>query len=80
MVSAGDVLGVVSDPFGAVQSDIRAEAGGILIGRSLMPVVNEGDALFHLAAVASMATAETVMEMLVGQLAEETLFDEDEII
>jgi len=80
VVSAGEVLGIVSDPLGAVQSEVRAESGGILIGRSLMPVVNEGDALFHLANVASPATAETVMETLVGQLAEEVLFDEDEII
>lgn len=79
-VRPGDVLGIVSDPMGKVQAEVRSERGGIVIGRSLMPVVNEGDALFHLANVTSPATAETVMETLVGQLAGEVLFDEDEII
>lgn len=80
VVAPGEVLGVVSDPMGIVQAEVQSERSGIVIGRSLMPVVNEGDALFHLAAVASRATAETVMETLAGQLAEEALFDEDEII
>jgi predicted deacylase len=48
-VSIGDVLGVISDPFGETEARIEATAAGIIIGRSNLPLVNEGEALFHIA-------------------------------
>lgn len=48
-VRKGDVLGVVADPFGERETDIRATTGGIIIGRMHLPLINEGDALFHVA-------------------------------
>lgn len=48
-VSKGDRLGVVADPFGENEVEIIAAADGIVIGRSNLPVVHEGDALFHIA-------------------------------
>ncbi len=48
-VEVGDVLGIVSDPFGERDTEIRASKRGIVIGRSLIPLVNEGEALFHIA-------------------------------
>ncbi len=42
-------LGVVSDPFGERDTEIRAPAAGIVIGRAMIPLVNEGEALFHIA-------------------------------
>ncbi len=48
MVSKGDVLGYISDP--AVQSDelIEASSDGIIIGRTNIPLIYEGEALFHI--------------------------------
>lgn len=43
------VLGVVSDPFGEQAAEIRAPFSGIVIGRLNLPLVNEGDAIFHIA-------------------------------
>ncbi|MBY6203263.1 M14 family metallopeptidase [Halomonas denitrificans] len=43
------VLGVVSDPFGEREQDVRAPFSGLIIGRSNLPLVNEGDALYHVA-------------------------------
>lgn len=43
------VLGYVSDPFGETDFEIKAGAEGIIIGKNNLPLVNEGDALFHLA-------------------------------
>jgi hypothetical protein len=43
------VLGVVSDPFGEQEVDIPAEHSGIVIGRLNLPLVNEGDAVCHVA-------------------------------
>jgi predicted deacylase len=47
-VSAGDVLGVISDPFGENESNVLASANGVVIGRSNLPLVMEGEALFHI--------------------------------
>ena len=79
LVREGDVLATVSDPFGAVDADLIAPHEGILIGRAILPVTNEGDAVFHLAKLSPTAARDTVDEM-VTQLESDPLFDEDEII
>lgn len=43
------LLGVVADPFGEREVEIRAPYKGIIVGRSNLPLVHEGEALFHLA-------------------------------
>lgn len=48
-VRRGDRLGVISDPFGALEEEVVSELDGIIIGQTSLPLVNEGDALFHLA-------------------------------
>ena len=48
-VSEGQLLGVISDPFGENEVAVRASASGVVIGRSNIPLVHEGDALFHIA-------------------------------
>ncbi|MDW3222204.1 MAG: succinylglutamate desuccinylase/aspartoacylase family protein [Paracoccaceae bacterium] len=78
-VETGDVLATVSDPFGGKETDLLAPSPGILIGRAILPVVNEGDAVFHLAALNPRVSEDTV-EDLATQLETDPLFDEDEII
>ncbi|CTQ49549.1 succinylglutamate desuccinylase/aspartoacylase family protein [Jannaschia donghaensis] len=80
VVEAGAVLAAVSDPFGREEQEITAPFDGIIVGRAVMPVVNEGDAVFHLARVANVARAETTMDDVTAQMADDPLFDEDEII
>ena len=48
-VSAGDTLGVISAPFGSDESMLVAKSDGIVIGVSKLPLVNQGEALFHIA-------------------------------
>jgi predicted deacylase len=48
-VNKGDLLGVVSDPFGESEEHIVASKSGIVIGKSNLPLVHEGEALFHIA-------------------------------
>jgi predicted deacylase len=48
-VAAGDILGTISDPFGERDVAVTAPAGGVIIGRLNLPLVNEGDALFNIA-------------------------------
>jgi len=78
-VAKGDLLGAISDPFGEMELEIIADTGGIIIGRTNMPVVNEGDALFHVAA-AEATSADAAIGQLTAQLEADPMFDEDEII
>ncbi|HKJ88414.1 MAG TPA: succinylglutamate desuccinylase/aspartoacylase family protein, partial [Gammaproteobacteria bacterium] len=49
LVKKGDRLGVVSDPFGEQEVGVTALGDGIVVGRTHLPLVNEGDGLFHVA-------------------------------
>lgn len=48
-VSKGERLGRVSDPMGDSEEDIMAPAAGVIISVLKLPLVNKGDAVFHLA-------------------------------
>ena len=80
VVSTGDLMAVVSDPFGGKERELLAPFKGIIVGRAVMPVVNEGDAVFHIARVKSVAQAEEAVGDLSDQISDDPLFDEDEII
>ncbi|EAR51474.1 Succinylglutamate desuccinylase/aspartoacylase [Oceanicola granulosus HTCC2516] len=80
IVAEGDVMAVVSDPFGETEEEIVAPFAGLIVGRAVMPVVNEGDAIFHLAQVARPEIAGAALEDMAGHLSRDPLFDEDEII
>ena len=80
VVEVGDVLAAISDPFGQSETEVKARYSGIIVGRAVMPIVHEGDALFHVAAVKSGDIAEAAVDDLATQLEEASLFDEDEII
>ena len=52
LVKKGSVLGTVVDPsnmLDQVQVEITSEHTGIIIGKTNIPLVNEGDAVFHIA-------------------------------
>ena len=79
-VKEGDVLAVVSDPFGEVEAEVIADLPGIIVGRAVLPIVNEGDALFHVARAGAVDDANKKMNTISTQLEDDPLFDEDEII
>lgn len=68
-IEPGDILGVVDSPLGDQEIEVRAEFSGIVIGRSNLPLVNEGDALFHIARF-SVAEADAVAAVEAFQDAE----------
>ena len=45
-----------------------------------LPVVNQGDALFHIARVGQVGEAEERIGVIAQELGDDPLFDEDEII
>ncbi len=70
-VIAGQLLATISDPFGETEVELTAPRPGILLGRALLPLVHEGDALFHLADLPQDGT---------DQDQEMDIPDEDEVI
>jgi len=49
IVTKGESLGQVNDPYGLVSHKVIAKKSGFLIGHNNAPVVRQGDALFHIA-------------------------------
>ncbi|MEM5501212.1 succinylglutamate desuccinylase/aspartoacylase family protein [Ahrensia kielensis] len=79
-VSKGQVLGIVSSPFGDFEENVIATHGGLIIGRTNLPIVNEGDGLFHIATIRQNISAETKIENIAAELEDSIMADEDEII
>ncbi len=48
-VVKGDVLAEIGSPFGDVLDTVKAPRDGIIIGKQNIPLVQEGDAMFHVA-------------------------------
>ena len=61
-IEAGQILGSIADPYGKDEVGITSQNDGVLIGRSNLPVVNQGDALFHIAKVLDADIAEQTVE------------------
>ncbi len=62
-VRRDEVLGVIGDAFGETEFQVKAPFSGLVIGRSLLPLVHEGDALFNVARFEDAGeAAETVEE------------------
>jgi hypothetical protein len=79
-VGTDDVLGVIANPYEDSETEVRPTWPGLIIGRTNLPVVNQGDALFHIARVASASHAERKVGAIETELQGDPLFDEDEII
>ena len=47
-IRRGTLLGMISDPFGEQEIEVRTNFSGVIIGRNNLPLVNEGDALFNI--------------------------------
>lgn len=61
-VSKGENMAVVADPFGEREVQVIAPYDGIIIGRSNLPLVHEGEALFHLARFQKLGDATAQLE------------------
>ena len=79
-VEQDQLIGIISDPFGDIDSEVRARLGGVIIGRTNLPAVNRGDALYHIAMIDSPETAERRLDLITGELEAAALPDEDEIL
>jgi predicted deacylase len=69
-VRKGDVLGVVDSPYGNNEVSVIAQNAGMIIGKTNLPLINEGDALFHLARFNQINDAAEQMETFAETLSE----------
>lgn len=77
-VSKGDVLGLLDDPYGVQPVEVVAPTSGIIIGRTNLPLVYEGDALCHIArfkrvgdAVDSVESFQSEFEVMPEEIGDE---------
>lgn len=75
-VSAGQLMGIVASPFGDQEQEIVAPNSGIIIGQNNIPLVNEGEALFHLARFDESLKAERQVERITEQIDAHPLSEE----
>ena len=62
-VEKGQVIAMVADPLGSTETPIIAPNNGVVIGRTNLPLVYEGDATFHIAQYGrKVATVEKQVE------------------
>jgi predicted deacylase len=48
-ITKGQVLAEIGSPYGAILDSVKATRSGILIGKQNIPLVQEGEAMFHIA-------------------------------
>lgn len=71
-VEEGEQLGVLADPLGEREVIVEAGTEGIIVGATNLPVVNQGDALFHIARVRDTEAAEAKLERFLDELDPDT--------
>lgn len=71
-VSRGQTLGFISTPTGESETEVKSPLAGIVIGRTELPLVNEGDALYHLALFDELSAVEKKVDTFHAALDPET--------
>lgn len=78
-VKPGDTLGVISSPFGDSEEVLTAETDGIIICLSKLPLVNEGEALFHIARFAKSSAVEDEIAAHTSNIIEDRLYEIEKV-
>ncbi|MBT8471504.1 MAG: succinylglutamate desuccinylase/aspartoacylase family protein [Marinicaulis sp.] len=79
-VAKDEKLATISDPFGENEEIIYAKSDGVIIGRVNLPIVNRGDALFHVASVFNPDATGAKIEALGEKIQDDPLFDGGSVI
>lgn len=80
VVEKGEVIGNISDPFGSRDEPVISNRSGLVIGHATLPIVNQGDALVHIAEVRRPQSATDALEKIAGEVEADPMYDEDEIL
>jgi predicted deacylase len=63
-------IGVIADPFGGTEEDLRSPVSGMVIGRLNLPLVHQGDAVIHIAHLDRLKGIEPIVEEFREEIAE----------
>ena len=83
IVAAGEKVGLISDPFGETVTEVISHIAGVVVGRTNLPVVNQGDALLHIARLPRSADGLDALDAAAGEDADadDSYFhDDDQIV
>lgn len=80
IVSEGQPLAKVGDPSGSEEEIVRSPIDGIIIGHSTLPIVNQGDALIHVAEVKRFDTVAGRVDEITDTILSDVMLDEDEVL
>ena len=61
-VKRGEILGWIADPLGDNEEPVKASIPGVIIGKVNLPLVSEGEALYHIARFGEPDTAAETVE------------------
>ena len=77
-VETGDCLATVSDPLGDEVFDVCSKFSGIVIGKTELPLINEGDALYHIASIQKPDAVAEHVEDFAAELALDSAGESEE--
>ncbi|KXS52547.1 MAG: hypothetical protein AWU57_3070 [Marinobacter sp. T13-3] len=77
-VSKGQRLAMVADPFGETEVAVTSPCAGIVICVNNLPLVNEGEAIYHIARFDELSEAEKAMDYFRSSY--ENQLDEDTVV
>lgn len=76
----GEIVAQVSDIFGEGTVNVVSPVDGLIIGHSNLPVVNQGDAILHIAEVKRFNDVEDRVDKISDAIFSARILDEDEVI
>jgi len=74
-VKRNDTLGVINDPVATLEVPVISPCSGLIIGRSELPLVHEGEAIYHIAQFEDNREVAEHVEMFQGDISPELEFD-----
>lgn len=72
VVEKNQLLGIIADPFGEKETRVLAAISGIVIGRTNIPLVNEGEGLFHIARLKEVDSAADTLDVFQQEMDPDT--------
>lgn len=75
-VVKGETIAYIDEPLGDESFEIKSNFDGVIIGKSAIPLVQEGDAIFHIAKIRNLEIAEDKMEYFHEDAIEYSEFEE----
>ncbi len=75
-VQKDEIIAYIDEPLGESRFEIKALFDGVIIGKSEIPLVQEVDAIFHIAKIKNIESAEDKLEFFNGNAIEQSEFYE----